>query len=261
VEEGTLLERSLFGHRFVCDVSREGPQKLLYLLGERCVSESHLVRSLLRPGMNIVDVGANIGYYLLMFEQAVGPAGRVIAIEPSPENLPELRLNVDLNKLSNVEIIPKAVGDTSKRVWLRKGINSGVKPDGVASYSVEQELIDNLVTGQVDFLKIDIEGYEGFALKGARRVLSVYRPTIFLEMHPRELMQYDCSPKSIMNCLSSIYENISIYESVDLLRFYKKFLHHYAGSNAIQEVLDREAYVTRCERGEVRNPFWIVCRK
>src|SRR5262245_45119601 len=72
VERATLLERNLFGYRFVCDVSRDGPQKLLFLIGERYVSEANLVRSLLVPGMNVVDVGANIGYYTLMFAQVVG---------------------------------------------------------------------------------------------------------------------------------------------------------------------------------------------
>jgi hypothetical protein len=91
IEPGTLLERGLFGHRFVCDVSRTGPQKLLYLIAERYVPEASLVRSFLAPGMNVVDVGANIGYYTLMFAQVVGPEGRIITIEPSPENLPELR--------------------------------------------------------------------------------------------------------------------------------------------------------------------------
>jgi predicted methyltransferase len=54
--------------------------KLLYLIGERHVSEANLVRSLLAPGMNVVDVGANIGYFTLMFAQVVGPQGRIIAI-------------------------------------------------------------------------------------------------------------------------------------------------------------------------------------
>ena len=76
-ECGTLLERNLFGHRFVCDVSRVGPQKLLYLIGERYVPEAKLIRSLLVPGMRVIDVGANIGYYALMFAQAVGPAGHI----------------------------------------------------------------------------------------------------------------------------------------------------------------------------------------
>ena len=133
VKRGTLLERRLFGHRFVCDVSRAGPQKLLYLIGERYVSEANLVRPLLAPGMKVVDVGANVGYYTLMFAQVVGPGGRIIAIEPSPcYNLPELKLNIERNELRNVEIVSKAVGNFRGEVGLRAGINSGVVFDETA---------------------------------------------------------------------------------------------------------------------------------
>jgi FkbM family methyltransferase len=260
VERGTLLERGLFGHRFVCDVSRAGPQKLLYLIGERYVSEANLIRSLLAPGMNVVDVGANIGYYTLMFAQVVGPAGRIIAIEPSPENLPELKLNIERNKLRNVEIIPKAVGNAQKGVGLRSGINSGVVRDDTPTYSVEQDLIDNLITQPIDLMKLDIEGYEGFALEGAQRIISEYRPTLFLEIHPVELKQYGCGVSPIINRLSRIYHNVTMYEEREMSGL-RKVCFYYAGMSSMQEVRDREAYVSRCESGEIRKPFWVICRK
>jgi len=262
VERGTLLERRLFGHRFVCDVSRAGPQKLLYLIGENCVSEGHLVRSLLAPGMNVVDVGANIGYYMLMFAQVVGPEGRIIAIEPSPENLPELKLNVERNKLRNVEIIPKAVGNAQEGVGLRSGINSGVVCDiTTPAYNVEQDLIDNIITEPIDFMKLDVEGYEGFALEGAQRVLSKYRPTVFLEIHPLELKQYGCGVGPIISRLLSIYDNVTMYEERDMSGLYKKLCFYYGRTSSMQEIGNQEVYVSRCETGEIRKPFWVVCRK
>jgi FkbM family methyltransferase len=260
VEPGTLLERELFGHRFVCDVSRAGPQKLLYLIGERYVSEANLVKSLLAPGMNVVDVGANIGYYTLMFAQVLGPAGRIIAIEPSPENLTELKLNIERNKLRSVEIVPKAVGNVRKRVGLRSGINSGVVRDDTPVYSVEQDLIDNIITDPIDFMKLDIEGYEGFALEGAQRILTKFRPTVFLEIHPLELKQYGCGVGPIINRLSRNYDNVTMYEEKNMSGVYKVCC-YYGGMSSVHEIGDREAYVSRCEAGEIRKPFWIVCRK
>jgi FkbM family methyltransferase len=262
VERGTLLERNLFGHRFVCDVSRAGPQKLLYLIGERHVSEANLVRSLLAPGMNVVDVGANIGHYTLMFAQVVGPQGRIIAIEPSPENLPELTLNVERNNLRNVEIVAKAVGDTQKGVGLSSGINSGVVRDEITpAYSVEQDLIDNIITEPIDFMKLDVEGYEVFALEGAQRILSKYRPTVFLEIHPLELKQYGCGVSPIINRLSRIYDKVTMYEERDMSGLYKKVCFYYAGMSSMQEIGDQEVYMSQCETGEIRKPFWVVCRK
>ena len=63
---------------------------------------------------------------------------------------------------------------------------SGVARDD-APYSVEQDLIDNLIKEPIDFIKLDVEGYEGFVLDGAQRVLSEYRPTVFLEIIRLEL--------------------------------------------------------------------------
>ena len=261
VERGTLLERRLFGHRFVCDVSRAGPQKLLYLLGERYVSEANLVRSLLAPGMKVVDVGANVGYYTLMFAQVVGPAGRIIAIEPSPENLPELKLNIERNKLRNVEIVPKAVGNSRKEVGLRSGINSGVVRDDKPSYSVEQDLIDNIITEPIDLLKIDVEGFEEFAVEGAQHVLSEHQPTVLLELHPLEMKQYGCDVRSLISRLSRVYQNVTMYEERVISRLYEKVWVYYGGMSSVQEIKNLEAYVTRCETGEIRKPFWVICRK
>ena len=256
-----MLERRLFGHRFVCDVSRGGPQKLLYLIGERYVSEANLVKSLLAPGMKVADVGANVGYYTLMFAQVVGPAARIIAIEPSPENLPELKFNIERNKLCNVEIIPKAVGNSRKEVGLRSGVNSGVVRDETASFVVQQDLIDNIITEPIDFMKVDVEGYEGFALEGAQRVLTEYQPILFLEIHPLELKQYDCSVGSIFARLSRLYNNVTIYKGRDMATFYEKVWFYYFGMNSMQEIKDIEAYVARCEAGEIKKPFWAICRK
>ena len=211
--------------------------------------------------MKVVDVGANIGYYALMFAQVVGPAGRIIAIEPSPENLPELKLNIERNKLRNVEIVSKAVGNSQKEVGLRSGINSGVVRDDKRSYSVEQDLIDNIVTGPIDLLKIDVEGYEEFALEGAQRILSEYKPILFLEVHPLELKQYGCGVGPIISRLSRIYDNMTMYEQRDISRFYKKVCFYYAGMNSMEEIGDLEGYMRQCEAGEIQKPFWVVCRK
>lgn len=64
-----ILHRNLFGSQFSIEVSRSPYHQVLFLTGERAIPERHFFRRLLRPGMHFVDVGANIGYYLAMFEQ------------------------------------------------------------------------------------------------------------------------------------------------------------------------------------------------
>jgi hypothetical protein len=84
---------------------------------------------------------------------------------------------------------------------------------------------------------------------------------VFLEIHPLELKHYACGVSPIINRLSRIYDKVTMYEERDISGFYKKVCFHYAGMSSIQEIADRQAYVGRCEAGEIRKPFWLVCRK
>jgi FkbM family methyltransferase len=259
VAPGTLLRRRLFGHEFVADVSRATPQKLLFLIGERYVIEAELIKRIVSPGMKVVDVGANVGYYVLMFAQIVGKAGQITAIEPWPENLVELELNVQCNKLENVKIIRKAIGNEAKEIGLLAGINSGVAPAETATFLIEQDILDNLITERIDFLKIDIEGYEGQALTGARRVLAEYRPILFLEVHPSCLGRHGWSTAKIMDLLSKYYDTIDIYEQEKGLSLYEKSLVYYAGKSQIKRINKTDEYIADCQKGEIRDPFWVVC--
>lgn len=147
-EPGTILSRPLFGYKFFCDVSRDGPQRLLFLEGERHIAEAQLILGLLERGFQVVDDCANIGDYVLLLSKGIGAEGNVVAIEPSPENLPELLSNVERNSLkNNVKIIATAVGASTGVVGLKRGINSGVVSDSNAAYSVRLDTLDNLVKG------------------------------------------------------------------------------------------------------------------
>lgn len=258
-QPGTYLERSLFGYKFVGDVSRDSPQKLLYLIGERFVDEAAIVQGLLRPGMCVVDVGANIGYYTLLFAQGVGPSGKIVAVEPSPDNLSELAINVEHNRLGNVEIVPKAVGADRRTVGLLKGINSGVTDDDRAAFTVEQDMIDNIAKERIDLLKIDIEGYEWQALMGAQRVLSNDRPIVFLEVHPKHIRQYQVTVDQILEWLARYYKNVRIYEPIHPSILIEKALLYYSNS-AVRAVHDVRSLLKRCAADEVESPFWVVCR-
>lgn len=70
--------RKLFGYDLHLDLSRSSAQQLLYLMGERFIGERILFQRLVRPGMTVVDVGANIGYHTLLFETLVGDGGELL---------------------------------------------------------------------------------------------------------------------------------------------------------------------------------------
>ncbi|HLN06612.1 MAG TPA: FkbM family methyltransferase [Acidimicrobiales bacterium] len=155
--------------------------------------EPHVTRRLrevLCSGDTFVDVGASYGYFSLVASRAVGPTGRVIAFEPGAENVSLLHLNLYANGASNVEVHPIAVADRpGLLLYSSSGGNGQVAPfDGDAGALETSELVaadtlDRVLsdTSGIKAIKIDVEGAEGLALEGSRRVLGRFRPYLFFE--------------------------------------------------------------------------------
>ncbi len=201
VESPCLIRRSFFNYTLSLDVSRSITHQLLFLEGERFVQERFLLSTILKPGMRVVDVGANVGYYLLLFEKYIKPAGEVVCIEPSQKNLQELKRNIEANKFTNVKLLEAAIGMEDSNIGLREGINSKVIDKDHGDYQVALRKLDSLVSDKVDFLKIDVEGYEGQVLKGAHEIIIRDTPLLFLELHPHLLPGYGFSVEQILNDL------------------------------------------------------------
>ena len=153
--------------------------------------ESHLTAVFDRfctPGMSVVDVGANNGYYSLLASRLVGAAGRVVAVEPNSENCRLLLTSVALQRADNVELFPLACSST--RGWgyfsSHIGSNGGLVPaDDLVRRPgtvVPTFPLDDLVDGPVHLLKLDVEGAEGLVVAGARRLLETHRPIVTTEL-------------------------------------------------------------------------------
>ena len=145
----------------------------------------------------VFDLGAHAGWYTLLASELVGQEGEVIAFEPLPSMLRYLERHVELNHCCNVQIIEAAVSDNDGDDTFyatEDGSLGAVSTPGlghVKSSVVRTVRIDTLVQGgQIpppDFIKINIEGGELLALKGAKSTLVNYAPTIFLATHGYDL--------------------------------------------------------------------------
>jgi FkbM family methyltransferase len=254
-------ERRLFGGRLHVDASRSEAQQLLLLEGERVLEERNVVASLLRPGMTVVDVGANIGYYLLLFQRSTGAGGCVICVEPSAENLPELKLNIAANPVGRIELHEVAIGESEGEIGLRSGINSGVVKIAEGAHVVRVVPLDAIVGERVDVLKIDVEGYEGQVLAGATALIARDRPAIFLELHPHILPRFGHSLKGILGELAKTYPDIRLYERREQRGgAWTKFAVRYLGADGLREIHDKAEYVEHYSKDMAPHTFWAVCR-
>jgi FkbM family methyltransferase len=146
----------------------------------------------LKPGMTVLDIGANIGYYTLLMASRVGPAGKVIAFEPSRRNCDLLEMSLAINQFRNVAVHACAVADIDGFVGFdMDDSNGGITQGNPAEsmYQVPAALLDTLlrIEPRIDLIKIDIEGAEGRALRGMESLLRLHRPIIFTEFSPAAL--------------------------------------------------------------------------
>ncbi|MGV3485681.1 MAG: FkbM family methyltransferase [Planctomycetaceae bacterium] len=167
------------------------------------------IATFLRPGHTVLDIGAHIGYFTTYFARLVGTTGRVLAIEPSDDNLRYTRFNID--SLSQVQLetrgISNHIGEATFFVESLTGQNNSLVEDyevfeanaAKAGVAVEKRKVTICVT-TVDsicsdyglsphFIKMDIEGAEYEALEGMINTLRKARPVVLIEISRRH---HDC---------------------------------------------------------------------
>jgi len=175
-------------------------------------AERRTLARILRPGSAVVDAGANIGIYSRFLAQCVGPTGLVHGFEPSPENF--ARLQSTTSKLPNVRINSLAVGDKTGDIQLHVADDLNVDHrvyqtagESRGTILIRATTLDDYFEpgGAVDFIKMDIQGYELHALKGAKRVLTDNdRIQLLIEFWPYGLRQAGSSPEELLSFLRSL---------------------------------------------------------
>jgi FkbM family methyltransferase len=192
----------------------------LFLNGVYEQFESELVNKEIRPGDVVLDLGANIGYYTLIFARRVGSGGRVYAFEPDPASFAILKTNVALNGYTNVVLVNKAVSDEtrSSRLYLSE-VNNGDhrifdSHDGRKSVAVENVRLDDYFKDRdprVDFIKMDIQGAEWAALQGMAELLGKNRKVkMITEFEPVSLKGFGVEPSDYLKLLCA--NGFSLYE-------------------------------------------------
>jgi FkbM family methyltransferase len=190
-------------------------------------AERQLLRKILPNAAVVVDAGANIGIYSEFLSRCVGRNGVVHSFEPCPDNF--MRLRSATGKLPNVHLCPAAVGQHSGETMLYVSDKLNVDhrvylSEGNARRAVQVPMValdDYFKAGErVDLLKLDIQGYELHALKGAKRILNE-NPDIklLLEFWPDGLKQAGVNWNELIEMLKGFAMNIMFVRADGLTPF------------------------------------------
>ncbi len=174
------------------------------------------LRNNLKKGMTIIDIGANIGVYSLFFGKYTGSSGQVFSFEASPETFQQLKWNIELNNAANIQPFNFALSNKKEMMTLfshayNDGENSLIKNkdnnSGIPTQAITfDELWFNDINKKdaikiIDLIKIDIEGWELYALEGMTRLIEKYSPSIMMEFNG---YKYKASSQASFNFLRSL---------------------------------------------------------
>lgn len=177
-------------------------------------TETRLLRKLLKPGDNFIDIGANVGYYSLIASQLVGTLGQVHAFEPVEENICVLWEAIRINGITNIRPNQLALGDRDGPLELympEKVTNSGwvsIVPSEKRKRIISAQVVsldDYVLTNHIDrvhLVKLDVEGAEHQVLVGGKKLFSSIRaPDLIIEVNPFLLERQNLNSQALTDPL------------------------------------------------------------
>jgi FkbM family methyltransferase len=213
-----VVELECVGHRMVVNSHDEGIARQLLIKGIYEEEETHFFLEWLKPGMAVLDIGANFGYFTLLASKAVGPEGKVLAFEPEPGNFALLEKNVALNGYAQARPIPVALSNRKGTVRLftdsanlgNPSLSASNVPPSAAHVDVPTIELDELLAtekdlpGHFDFIKMDVQGAEALVIEGAMKLLERDRPTLLMEFWPKGLRNMGSDPRAFLERLDAL---------------------------------------------------------
>ncbi len=185
------------------------------LTGEIDPAITLLIKKNVRPGMNVFDLGANFGWFSLIFSKLVGSSGHVYAFEADPTLIKTINDNVKLNNLDNVTVIPKAISNKSQvgefslnETYDTRSQLGAKSPKGkiikIETISLDEFCDENNIK-QVDFIKMDIEGSEPKAIEGMKKIISS-NPNlkIITEFNQNAIVSVESTPEQFIELLDEM---------------------------------------------------------
>jgi FkbM family methyltransferase len=212
--KNTIRNATINGINFQLDISDYMQWALYYRI---TIEPRNILYEKSKNKKHILDIGANIGETSLHFAKN-NPDSKVYAFEPMPDTFIKLNHNVLLNNFTNIEIYNFGMGNSEGKFYMSIPANNniaGAKVDLNISegYNIYITTVDNFVffkrkLTSVDFIKIDVEGFEYNVLLGSINTIKSFKPTLFIEINDNNLKQQNTTAKTVIQFLEKFYPKI-----------------------------------------------------
>jgi FkbM family methyltransferase len=192
------MKKNVFNYKLYLDTSDRGLSRTLFLFGKREIDHYKMLQEILEPGMKILDIGANIGYYAVMESKVIGASGKITAIEPMLPNIEMLKRNIELNSVSNIDVIHGAVSASTGTGQMYMSTHSNLHTfhrDGSAADYLESTTVDvptmtlrdaaEHAGNDAELIRMDVEGHEVEILGQLADLVkdNVITPRVIFETH------------------------------------------------------------------------------
>jgi FkbM family methyltransferase len=214
-------------------------------------NETKILQKIIQKDMNVIDIGANIGYYTILFSKWVGDKGKIFSFEPESENFRLLKKNINANKANNVITFQKAVSNQneSKTLFLseeNKGDHQIIDlGENRTQIGIECTKLDSTIAAEhkIDLIKMDIQGAEMLALEGMNKILeNNSKMTILMEFWPYGIEKSGYNPKNLLEKLEKYGFKIFLIKDEGIIPISKNFSSSIKYSN-------EEYYNLICKKG------------
>ena len=182
-----------------------------------------LFRKLINKDDVILDIGANIGYHSLLFSEECGSKGQVYSFEPVKKNYTQMINNIALNQIQNISPLNFALGNSDINLFIDTE-KSGLNPGSISLLNVSKtgeeisckdadKALRSMNIKKIDFIKIDVEGYEWFVLESLKNIIKETRPIIIFEWDINYQANSNISASDFHNYFSSLNYELLLTEN------------------------------------------------
>lgn len=226
------------------------------------------LRERIEEGDVVLDIGANVGCIALLAAMLVGERGRVVAVEPNPDNVQLLYAGMMLNRAHNVHVLPYAASDRCEVASMTGGSNTHLveaRRPGAATVYTQTVVLDEALSWlpRLDLVKMDIEGHERIAFDGCRKLIERHRPALLVEFSPICMINHgERDPEALLDRILALYpavratsehgDDASFDKAADLMAYWDRRNREMTDAGRIPE--DTLHFDLIVERGRPRPP-------